>query len=56
MNSNIRELVEEMVRRDASDLYITVDAPPMYRVEGITSPWGEDIFPRKKPKQWPFRS
>jgi twitching motility protein PilU len=44
MNSNIRELVEEMVRRDASDLYITVDAPPMYRVEGITSPWGEDVF------------
>jgi twitching motility protein PilU len=44
MNSNMRELVEEMVRRDASDLYITVDAPPMYRVEGVTSPWGEDVF------------
>jgi twitching motility protein PilU len=44
MNSNIRELVEEMVRRDASDLYITVDSPPMYRVEGVTSPWGEQPF------------
>ncbi len=44
MNTNIRELVEEMVRRDASDLYITVDSPPMYRVEGVTSPWGEKNF------------
>jgi twitching motility protein PilU len=44
MSANIRELVEEMVRRDASDLYITVDAPPMYRVEGMTSPWGEERF------------
>ncbi len=41
MSTNIRELLEEMVRLDASDLYITVDAPPMYRVEGVTSPWGE---------------
>ena len=44
MISNIRELVEEMVRRDASDLYITVDSPPMYRVEGVTTPWGEEKF------------
>ncbi len=41
MSINIRELLEEMVRMDASDLYVTVDAPPMYRVEGVTSPWGE---------------
>ena len=41
MSSNIRELLEHMVQLDASDLYITVDCPPMYRVEGITSPWGE---------------
>ncbi len=40
MSTNIRELVEEMVRLDASDLYITVDSPPMYRVEGVVSPWG----------------
>jgi twitching motility protein PilU len=30
-----------MVKINASDLYITVDAPPMFRVEGITSPWGD---------------
>ena len=40
MSTNIRELVEEMVRLDASDLYITVDSPPMYRVEGVVSPRG----------------
>jgi twitching motility protein PilU len=41
MSINIRDLLEEMVRRDASDLYITVDSPPMFRVEGETFPWGE---------------
>ncbi len=40
MSTNIRELVEEMVKREASDLYITVDSPPMYRVEGTVYPWG----------------
>ncbi|KPK89145.1 MAG: twitching motility protein PilT, partial [Deltaproteobacteria bacterium SM23_61] len=41
MSTNLRELLEEMVRQDASDLYITVDSPPMYRVEGVTFPMGE---------------
>jgi twitching motility protein PilU len=41
MSTNLRELLEEMVRQDASDLYITVDSPPMYRVEGVTFPTGE---------------
>jgi len=40
MSTNIRELLEQMVQLDASDLYITVDSPPMYRVEGITSASG----------------
>lgn len=40
MTTNIRELLEEMVRREASDLYITVDSPPMYRVEGVVVPGG----------------
>ncbi len=41
MSTNIRELLEQMIQVDASDLYITVDSPPMYRVEGITSPYGD---------------
>ena len=44
MSTNLRELLEEMVRQDASDMYITVDSPPMYRVEGVTSPWGEQKY------------
>jgi len=30
----IRELLEEMIRRGASDLHITVGAPPVFRVDG----------------------
>jgi twitching motility protein PilU len=41
MGINLPELLEEMVRQGASDLYVTVDSPPMYRVEGVTFPWGE---------------
>jgi twitching motility protein PilU len=41
MSINLPELLEEMVRQGASDLYVTVDSPPMYRVEGITFPWGD---------------
>ena len=37
---DIKELLEEMVRLDASDIYITVDLPPMYRKEGINTPYG----------------
>ena len=44
MSTNLRELLEEMVRQDASDLYITVDSPPMYRVEGVTFPGGEQKY------------
>lgn len=44
MSTNLRELLEEMVRQDASDLYITVDSPPMYRVEGVTFPVGEQKY------------
>lgn len=36
----ITELLQEMVRLDASDIYITVDLPPMYRREGINIPCG----------------
>jgi len=40
VSTNLPELLEHMVEINASDLYITVDAPPMFRVEGVTSPWG----------------
>ncbi len=44
MSTNLRELLEEVVRQNASDLYITVDSPPMFRVEGYTSPLGDHKY------------
>lgn len=37
----IKDLLVVMAKAKASDLYLTVDAPPMFRVEGITRPYGE---------------
>src|SRR5512136_1770801 len=31
-----------MVENDASDIYITVGVPPMFRVEGVVHPYGGD--------------
>jgi twitching motility protein PilU len=38
---NIRELLNIMVKQNSSDVYITVESPPMFRTEGITKPYGE---------------
>jgi twitching motility protein PilU len=37
----IKELLIIMDKVKASDLYMTVDAPPMFRIEGLTRPYGE---------------
>jgi twitching motility protein PilU len=44
MAFKIEQLLEFMVKHDASDVYITYDAPPMYRIEGITQPAGKHKF------------
>ncbi|MDH4152362.1 MAG: PilT/PilU family type 4a pilus ATPase [Nitrospira sp.] len=33
---DVRSLLKVMVEREASDLYLTIDAPPIYRVHGAT--------------------
>jgi twitching motility protein PilU len=38
-------LLEEMVRRDASDLYLVAGAPATFRVMGKTEPMGEPLSP-----------
>ena len=40
----IRDLLVVMAEKEASDIYLTVGLPPMYRVEGTTLPHGEDEF------------
>jgi twitching motility protein PilU len=37
---DMKSMLKVMVERDASDLYLTVDLPPMYRVQGITQAIG----------------
>ncbi|HMZ55948.1 MAG TPA: type IV pili twitching motility protein PilT, partial [Nitrospira sp.] len=32
----VRTLLEVMVKQESSDLYLTVDAPPIYRIHGST--------------------
>jgi len=39
---NIRELLNVMVKGNSSDIYLTVDSPPMFRTEGITRPYGNE--------------
>jgi len=35
---SIKQLLMVMVKKDASDLYITADIPPSYRIEGVVYP------------------
>lgn len=37
---DISKLLTVMVEHDASDLYLTVDSPPMYRINGLVRPAG----------------
>ena len=41
---DVRYLLRVMVERDASDIYLTVDLPPIYRIQGITHPIGDTAF------------
>lgn len=38
---NIRDFLKVMIDNDASDIYITAEAPPMYRIQGVTRPAGK---------------
>jgi len=39
---DVRTLLAHMVESGASDLYLTVDSPPMLRIEGVTEPIGSE--------------
>jgi twitching motility protein PilU len=40
----IKKLLQVMVEKEASDVYLTVGSPPMYRIEGIVQPIGDVEF------------
>jgi len=41
---NFREFLEVMAAHNASDSYLTVDSPPMYRIQGMVQPIGATVF------------
>ncbi len=41
---DINRYLETMVAKEASDVYLTVASPPMYRIDGKVEPIGEDNF------------
>jgi len=41
---NFRDFLEIMVKHNASDIYLTTESPPMYRIQGVVQPIGEPIF------------
>ncbi len=41
---DVRSLLKVMVDREASDLYLTVDRPPTYRIHGVTQSLAEAPF------------
>jgi twitching motility protein PilU len=44
MAYDLKELLEYMVRFDASDIYLTEGITPMFRIEGIVQPYGSAIL------------
>jgi len=40
----IKEFLQVMVDKEASDVYLTVASPPMYRIEGVVQPIGDFKF------------
>jgi twitching motility protein PilU len=41
---DISKLLSLMIEHDASDLYLTVDSPPMYRINGSVRPAGNRLL------------
>lgn len=41
---DIKDFLKIMVEQDASDVYLTVASPPMYRIEGVVQPIGDFKF------------
>jgi twitching motility protein PilU len=41
---NLTDFLSVMVEKDASDIYLTVASPPMYRIQGVVQPIGDHVF------------
>lgn len=47
----IEDLLKTMVDRDASDIYVTTEVPPMYRIDGVTQPVGTENLTREQTRE-----
>jgi twitching motility protein PilU len=52
---DIRTLLKVMVERESSDLYLTVDAPPIYRIHGATQQTDTPPFNNEQLEALPWR-
>ncbi len=41
---DLTKYLKYMMEKDASDIYLTVGVPPMYRIEGVVYPYGSDVM------------
>ena len=41
---DLEDYLRYMCERDASDIYFTVGVPPMFRIEGIVGPYGDEVM------------
>ena len=44
MPVSMRQLLEEMVQRNSTDLHLTTGAPPMFRIDGELVPTNYEIM------------
>jgi twitching motility protein PilU len=45
--TTLEEFLKYMVEKDASDIYLTVGVPPMFRIEGVVAPHGDTPLSRE---------
>uniref|UniRef100_A0A7V3ZT28 Type IV pilus twitching motility protein PilT n=1 Tax=candidate division WOR-3 bacterium TaxID=2052148 RepID=A0A7V3ZT28_UNCW3 len=51
MPVTMRQLLEEMVHRDATDLHISAGSPPLFRIDGILVPSNYDVLTKEEAQQ-----
>ncbi|MEO0232726.1 MAG: type IV pilus twitching motility protein PilT [candidate division WOR-3 bacterium] len=51
MPVTMKQLLEEMVHRDATDLHISAGSPPLFRIDGILVPSNYDVLTKEEAQQ-----
>lgn len=51
MPVTMRQLLEEMVHRDATDLHISAGSPPLFRIDGVLVPSNYDVLTKEEAQQ-----